>query len=66
MYWFLSFLWRRASGAEAAWQPVEAVIAEHPMDYIQRARRANSDREFCLMFFTPIPRDVYLRASANE
>lgn len=59
--WFLSFLWRRVD--DDRWHPVDAVTDEHPLDYIARARAANETHEFCLTFFTPIPEDVYARAT---
>ena len=63
--WFLSFLWRRDEAG--AWHPVEAVVAnEHPVDYVNRARRSNPEREFCLTFFQPIPVDVYHRATEPQ
>jgi hypothetical protein len=58
--YFLSFLWRR--GGDAVWHPVDAVSAEHPLDYIKRARlHANPDYEYRLLFFCEIPLDVYER-----
>lgn len=58
--YFLSFMWRRPD--LDAWQPVDGVSAEHPLDYIQRAREtAQPGYEFRLMFFCEIPLDVYER-----
>jgi hypothetical protein len=57
--YFLSFLWRRA-GADF-WHPVDTTSAEHPLDYIARARQAAEGYEFCLLFFRLIPLDVYER-----
>lgn len=57
--YFLSFMWRR--GTSEAWQPVGTVSAEHPLDFIRRAR-ANAPAvgyEYCLMFFCEIPLEVY-------
>lgn len=63
--WFLSFLWRRKEAD--TWHPVEAAVAnEHPVDYVNRARRSNPEREFTLMFFQPIPVDVYRRATEPQ
>ena len=56
----MSFLWRRAS--DQVWRPIDAVSAEHPLDYISRAREsADSGYEYRLLFFVEIPRDVYER-----
>lgn len=61
--WFLSFLWKRRDEI-GPWHPVEATTAdEHPVDYVNRARQANPENEFCLTFFQPIPLDVYRRAT---
>ncbi len=63
VYWFLSFLWHRQDDSNACWHPVDAVTTEHPLDYVARMRAANAAHEFCLTFFTPIPEDVYTRAT---
>jgi hypothetical protein len=65
--WFLSFLWKRREEIAGTWHPVEATsLDEHPMDYVKRARQANPRNDFCLMFFQPIPIDVYRRATEPE
>ena len=58
--YFLSFLWRRAEAD--FWHPVDTVSAEHPVDFISRARRMSEPgREYHLLFFHEIPIDVYER-----
>lgn len=58
MPFFMSFLWRRTN--DTVWHPVDTVCAEHPLDYIRRARATSMDGyEYRLLFFTPIPLDVY-------
>lgn len=60
--WFLSFLWKRPSAD--VWTPSDALIpGEHPIDYIGRAQAANPDCEFRILFFAPVPTDVYRRAT---
>lgn len=56
----MSFLWRR--DGDQVWHPVDAVSAEHPLDYLQRARAtAPNGYEYRLLFFVEISRDVYDR-----
>jgi hypothetical protein len=63
--YFLSFLWRRAEAD--FWHPVDVVSAEHPVDYISRARRTSEPgREYRLLFFSEIPREVYERNRPGE
>lgn len=59
--WFLSFLWRRPDPDSNAWHPVEAVTEVHPLDYMALVRDSSPQHEFCLLFFAPIARDVYVR-----
>lgn len=62
VYYFLAFLWRRTD--DSRWHPVDVIVVnQHPLDYIARARAANQEREFCLMFFAQIDEDVYTRAT---
>jgi hypothetical protein len=57
--YFLSFLWRR--GTDPQWHPVDTVSAEHPLDHLVRAQKANEGYEYRLLFFCEIPPDVYER-----
>lgn len=62
MPFFLSFLWRGPSSP--AWNPVDTVCEEHPIDYIARARLMSTVRdafEYHLLFFAEIPQEVYDR-----
>jgi len=61
-HWFLSFLYRRPN--EESWTPQDATtFGEHPLEYILRARQTYGAEgfEYRLMFFTPIPEDLYYR-----
>jgi hypothetical protein len=56
--YFVSFLWRGPHST--AWNPIDMVMSEHPVDYIMRARRtADPGYEYRLLFFCEIPVDVY-------
>lgn len=64
MAWFLSFLWKRPT--DDRWHPVEATTEdEHPLAYMNRARRTNIGHEYRLLFFAEIPPELVPRVNPN-